>query len=258
MQPCRLAAAALVLLAACRTPPRAPRELRVAAASDLRLVLEAAAREFGAMHPGLVLEAAYGSSGNFHAQILNQAPFDVFLSADLAYAQDLARRGLALDGWFFYASGRIVVWTPAGSTLDLERRGLEALTDPAVQRVAIAHPAHAPYGRATEAALHAHGIYDAVAPKLVRGENVAQALQFAESGGAQAGIVALSLALAPAARQSGRYWEIPPESYPPIEQGGVILKWARQPEAARAFREFLTGPAGRAILKANGFGVPKE
>jgi molybdate transport system substrate-binding protein len=258
VQACHLAAAALMLLAACRTPPPGARQVRVAAAADLRFALEAAAREFRAVHPDVAVEAAYGSSGNFHAQLLHEAPFDVFLSADLAYPQDLARRGRTLDGWFPYAAGKIVVWTPAGSPLDLERRGLEALSDPGVRHVAIAHPEHAPYGRAAEAALRAHGLYDAVAPKLVLGENVSQTMQFVQTGGAEAGIVALSLALAPAARQTGQYWEIPPASYPRIEQGGAILKWARDPEAARAFRDFLTAPAGRAILKANGFDVPKE
>jgi molybdate transport system substrate-binding protein len=147
--------------------------------------------------------------------------------------------------------GRLVVWVPAGSSLD----PATALRDPGVKHVAIANPQHAPYGRAAQAALRSLGLYESVEPKLVLGENIAQTLQFVESGAADVGIVALSLALAPSVSARGRYWEIPLDSYPRIEQGGIILK---DSTAARDFRAFLLSTDGRRILKQYGFFVPGE
>jgi molybdate transport system substrate-binding protein len=130
---------------------------------------------------------------------------------------------------------------------------MDALRQPAVKHIAIANPAHAPYGRAAEAALRSLGIYDAVKAKLVMGENISQTFQMAQSGAAEVGIVALSLAIAPGAAGQGHYWEVPRDAYPRIQQGGAILKWTRNPEAAQAFRAFLLSPEGRAILKRYGF-----
>jgi molybdate transport system substrate-binding protein len=124
--------------------------------------------------------------------------------------------------------------------------------------VSIANPEHAPYGRAAVAALRTEGAYDAVQPKLVFGENVAQALQFAQSGAADAGVIALSLALAPAARDKGRFAEVPLGDYPRLAQGGAIMKWAAEPDAARALRAFVLSADGRAILKQYGFSMPAE
>jgi molybdate transport system substrate-binding protein len=155
------------------------------------------------------------------------------------------------DSLFIYAAGRIVVWVPAGSPLD----PAAALGSASVRHVAIANPQHAPYGRAAEAAMRSLGVYDRVAGRLVLGENVAQALEFVESGAAEVGIVALSLALAPPLRNRGRYWEVPREAYPRIEQGGVILK---ESAAAREFRSFLLDAPGRRILKQYGFYLPGE
>ena len=136
-----------------------------------------------------------------YAQLLNQAPFDLFLSADLQYPNELAARGLTLPQTeFTYAIGRLVLWAPAGSSLEIERDGVQALTAASIAHVAIANPEHAPYGRAAVAAMESAGVYDRLRPKLVLGENVAQAMQFAQSGAADAAIVALSLALAPNAK----------------------------------------------------------
>ena len=200
---------------------------------------------------------SYGSSGTFYAQLLNQAPFDMFLSADVAYPNQLAAQGLTLpQSEFTYAVGRIVVWAPAASTLDLEREGLQALTRPSAVHVAIANPEHAPYGRAAVAAMQSAGVYDRVRPKLVVGENIAQTMQFVQSGAADVGIVALSLALAPNVKGQGRLYDIPVASYPRLEQGGVILKAAQDVDAARAFRGFLLSADGQAILKHYGFAAP--
>jgi molybdate transport system substrate-binding protein len=198
------------------------------------------------------VEVAYGSSGNFFAQIGNHAPFDVFLSADLEYPRKLAAAGSGqAEAVFTYAVGRIVVWVPASSSLD----PATALRDPGVKHVAIANPKHAPYGRAAQAALRSLGVYESVQPKLVLGENIAQTLQFVDSGAADLGIVALSLALAPAASARGRYWEIPLDAYPRMEQAGIILKDSK---AARDFRAFLLSANGRRILKQYGFLAPGE
>jgi molybdate transport system substrate-binding protein len=226
--------------------------LTIAAASDLNFALPEIAREFRTVDAAAELDIAYGSSGNFLAQIENRAPFDVFLSADVEYPRKLAAAGIApANSIFTYAVGRLVVWVPAGSSLD----PATALPDAGVKHVAIANPQHAPYGRAAQAALRSLGLYEIVEPKLVLGENIAQTLQFVESGAAEVGIVALSLALAPPVSARGRYWEIPRDSYPRIEQGGIILK---DSTAAREFREFLLSTDGRRILKQYGFFVPGE
>jgi molybdate transport system substrate-binding protein len=224
----------------------------VAAAADLNFAMPEIVRQFHAAHPEVELEIAYGSSGNFFAQITNRAPFDVFLSADIEYPHRLAAAGIgAGNSVFSYAVGRLVVWVPAASPFD----PVTVLRDPSVKHVAIANPQHAPYGRAAEAALRSLGLYQSLAPKFVLGENIAQTLQFVESGAADAGIVALSLALAPPLRARGRYWEIPLDAYPRLEQGGMILK---DSSAARDFRGFLLSDGGRRILKQYGFFVPGE
>jgi molybdate transport system substrate-binding protein len=237
---------------------RRPAALSVAAASDLRYALNDLVEAFKKDHPDIGVAVSYGSSGNFFAQLANGAPFDIFLSADVSYPRELAARGLALpDSQFTYAEGRLALWVPAASRLQIETLGLNALVDPGVTRVAIANPEHAPYGRAAEAALTSAAILEAVRPKLVFGENVAQALQFVQSGSAEAGIVALSLAGAPPAALAGRYWIVPSDMHPPLEQGGVIMRGASRPDAARAFRAFLLGEPGRALLARYGFQLPK-
>jgi len=237
-------------------PAAHAQKLTVAAAADLRFALDELATQFRAAHPTVDLAITYGSSGNFFAQIQNGAPFDVFLSADIDYPQRLVAAGLAnRDSLFRYGVGRIVLWVPAGSPVD-PALGIRALEAPSVHHIAIANPEHAPYGRAAVAALRSLGAYDRLVPKLVLGENVAQAFQFVESGAAEAGIVALSLALAPAARTHGRYAELPADAYPKIEQGGVILNRAPAGPAAQ-FRAFLISPDARRVLKQYGFAPPE-
>ena len=242
----------LCLLSAACTRRAEPHKLAIAAAADLNFAMEEVSREFRAAHPDVDLATAYGSSGNFYAQIRNQAPFDIFLSADVEYPRKLVEDGIGVrDSLFVYAVGRIVVWVPASSPLD----PATALRAASVRHVAIANPQHAPYGRAAEAALRSLGVYDNVAGKLVLGENIAQTLEFVQSGAADVGIVALSLALAPPVRAQGRYWEVPPEAYPKIEQAGLIL---RESKAAREFRTFLLGAGARRILKQYGFSLPEN
>ena len=238
------------------TPPggSGPAALRVAAAADLGFALEELTSRFRRDHADVAVSVSYGSSGTLYAQLLNPAPFDLFLSADVAYPRQLNERGLTLPGTdFTYAVGRIVLWVPALSPIDVARLGMSALKEPAIAHVAIANPAHAPYGRAAVAAMRSAGVYDVVKSKLVLGENVSQALQFVQSGAADIGIVALSLALAPPAAREGRFLEIALDAYPRIEQGGTILQWASHPDAARSFRSFLMGLDGRTVLKRYGF-----
>jgi molybdate transport system substrate-binding protein len=250
---------AIVLLAtACAREARSQeplaRPILIAAASDLKFALEdvlvACGRADG-------VRVTYGSSGQLCAQIENGAPFDLFLSADMRYPRRLVASGAARpQSLFAYALGRIVVWVPAASALDIGTRGIGALVDPGVRRIAIANPAHAPYGQAAVAALRSLRVYDQVADRLVLGENVAQAAQFVESGAADAGIIALSLALAPPLRAKGRYWEVPADAFPRLEQGGVILKAAGDAAQTQALCDLLRSPRGRAILQRYGFISP--
>jgi molybdate transport system substrate-binding protein len=236
-----------------------PREISIAAAADLKFALDEIRVEFNQRHPDLRLNISYGSSGNFYSQLINQAPFDLYLSADVEYPRRLAKEGLVLPGSeFLYAVGRIAVWVPASSPIDVERLGMNSLSHATITHIAIANPQHAPYGRAAEAAMRSLGAYGSAKPKLVFGENVAQTLQFVQSGNAEIGIVALSLALAPTVRADGRFWEVPLNQYPRMDQGGVILKWAKDPDAARAVSRFLTGTEGRSVLKRYGFFLPEE
>lgn len=234
------------------TPAAASRVVAVAAASDVQPVFERLAAAFAIEHPDIVLRASFGASGTLYAQLESRAPFDVFLSADAEYPRRLREKGLVQGEAFRYARGRVALWVPRRLGLDPAAEGLALLRDPRVRHVAIANPQHAPYGRAAEAALRSAGLYEAVRPKLVLGENVAQAAHFARSGAADAALVSLSLAESPPMREEGVRRELPPGSYPPLDQMGVVLAWASDAAAARAFRDFLCGPRGREILSASG------
>jgi molybdate transport system substrate-binding protein len=229
--------------------------ITVAAASDLKFAMQEIAAQFE-KQTGHKINVTYGSSGNFFAQIQNGAPFDLYFSADIDYPRKLEAAGLAEPGTLYkYAIGRIVIWVPAGSPVDLSK-GWAALLDPSIQRISIANPKHAPYGRAAVAALQKAGIYDKVEPKLVYGENISQAAQFVESGNAQAGIIALSLTHAPAMRDKGRQWEIPVDAHPPIEQGTIVVKSSPNKTVARAFLDYFKSAPGRAVLESYGFTIP--
>jgi len=236
----------------------APGEITVAAASDLTFALNDIAHRFE-QKTGNHVKLAFGSSGNFFAQIQNGASFDLFFSADVEYPRKLASAGLAAAPTLWvYGTGRIVLWAPAGSSLNLGKTGMKALLDPLVQKIAIANPAHAPYGRAAVAALQSFKLYEQVRDKLVLGENISQTAQFVESGNAQIGILALSLAVAPTLKDKGMYWEIPTNSYPPIEQAAIIPTAATDKTLARAFLDYVRTPEAQAILRQYGFQPPRE
>lgn len=223
-------------------------ELRIAAASDLKFALdEIIASYSNAQAQGLAIKPSYGASGNLFAQIQNGAPFDIFLSADTNYPHRLIESGHATD-FFLYAEGHLALWVRSSSRLDVEKRGLEALLDPSVRKIAIANPAHAPYGRAAVAALKEAGIYDRIAKSLVLGENVAQTAQFVQSGGADAGIIALSLVRSAAMRDKGKHFEIPSA----LPQAGVIIGRTQNRASAEQFRAYLGSARAKAILASNG------
>jgi molybdate transport system substrate-binding protein len=229
--------------------------LRVAAASDLNLAMQDLTAQFE-KQTGHKVEVTFGSSGNFFSQLQNGAPFDLFFSADIDYPRKLEAAGLTEPGSLYqYAVGQIVIWLPADAKVDVTKQGWNALLDPSVQKIAIANPEHAPYGRAAIAALQKAGVYEQVRSKLVFGENISQAAQFVQSGSAQAGIIAISLAVSPA-MQGGKRWQIPPELYPAIDQGAVVLKAAKNKNVALDFLRFVRGDIGRITLTKYGFTLP--
>jgi len=232
-------------------------DIKVAAASDLTFVFSDVVAGFQT-RGGNRVTVTYGSSGNFFSQIQNGAPFDLFFSADVSFPRKLEAAGLAESGSLYeYARGEIVIWVPNASKLDVTK-GLTVLLDPGIRKIAIANPIHAPYGAAAIAAMRHVGIYDQVKGKLVQGENISQAAQFVHSGNAEIGIVALSLALAPAMKSDGRYVVIPPEDYPPLIQAAVILKSSSEKEAANQFLKYLKEPRTVALMRQYGFAVPED
>jgi len=234
---------------------QAPKQLRIAAASDLQAALPDIVSSFKRSTSADVT-VSYGSSGNFFAQIQNGAPFDVFLSADMDYPKRLAAAGAAdPDTLQHYASGHLALWARRDSKLDLSR-GLTVLAEPRVRHIAMANPKFAPYGRAAEAALRAARLYDRLQPKLVMGDSLAQAAQLVESGNADVGLLSRSLVLGPALTAEGTYVEVSTTLYPPIDQAAIVVKTSRQPALARQFIAFLGRGESRQHLERFGFALP--
>lgn len=229
--------------------------ITVAAAADLKYAMEEIAGEFRKVHPGASVTLIFGSSGKFYTQIRQDAPFDLYFSADINYPRMLRAEGLAASEVRSYAFGRIVLW---GVSTDAGKLTLADLASPAIRRVALANPRHAPYGKRAEEALRAAGLWDKIQPKLVFGENVAQAAQFVDSGAADVGIVALSLALTPSLAARGRYFLIPENLHEPLEQGYIVTRRAAGNGLAQAFAEHFEKPSARAILHRYGFVLPGE
>jgi molybdate transport system substrate-binding protein len=237
---------------------RARRTPTVAAASDLRFALDEILGEFR-RRTGKPIDVSYGSSGNFTRQIAQGAPFELFLSADEAFVFELADQNLTPDRGVLYATGRIVLFVPKGSPIraDPELADLRrAVADGRLVKLAIANPEHAPYGRAAMEALHSAGLWTAVEPRLVLGENVSQAAQFAASGSTQGGIFALSLARAPAFAQAGTFALIPESLHRPLRQRMVLTRKAGS--TATALYAWLQQPAARAVFRRYGFALPGE
>ncbi len=249
--------AALWVLMGPRFELHAQRPTTIAAASDLKFALESVAQEFS-QRTGDRVELVFGSSGTLTRQLLDGAPFELFLSADEAFVEKLADAGLTRDRGMLYAIGRVVIFAPHGSLLRVDERleGLRALlAKGAVKRFAIANPEHAPYGRAAEAALRATGLWDQLRPVMVLGDSISQAAQFATTGNAVGGILAYSLVLSPPLSEQGTYALIPESFHPPLRQRMVLLKRAN-PVALR-FYEYIQGNDARSTLRKYGFAVPQ-
>ena len=228
--------------------------ITVAAAADLQFAMQDVAAQFQ-KETGKEVKVTYGSSGNFFQQLQNGAPFDMFFSANLDYPKKLESAGLTEPGSYYeYAKGKIVVWVPTESKLDLDS-GMQALLNPSIKKIAVANPQHAPYGQAAVAALQKEGIYDKVKDKFVLGENISQTASFVVSGSADVGIVALSLALSPNMRDKGRYVEVPASDYPPVLQACVILGSSRNKDTAKQFLAFIKTTTVTDTLKRYGFDV---
>ncbi|MDW8338822.1 MAG: molybdate ABC transporter substrate-binding protein [Thermoleophilia bacterium] len=247
-----LGAVALLSLARPAAPVeerRAADELLVAAAADLQLAFGELGRAFAAA-TGAEVRCTFGSSGQLAEQIVNGAPYDLFASANVAFVDEViaAGRGVAATK-VTYAYGRIVLWSPR-----VRYRSLADLLDPRIRYVAIPNPEHAPYGRAAEQALRHAGVYARVKRKLVYGESVADALRLVRSGNADVGIVALSLAVG----SGGRYTEIAPHRYEPLEQALVVTASGERRALARRFARFVTSEEGRSVLRRYGFLLPGE
>jgi molybdate transport system substrate-binding protein len=231
--------------------PCAATEVIIAAAADLKFAMDSIVAVFTAKNPTIRIKPVYGSSGSFFEQINNGAPFDLFFSADVDYPKRLKEANKALSDVKQYATGHLVLWS---KSLDPNRQQMNTLLDPAVTKVAIANPAHAPYGKRAEESLHYYNLYDKIKDKLVIGENIAQTAQYAQSGAAEVGIIALSIAMSPTMKQAGgKYWLIPEAAHQPLRQGYVLLPHARDNAAAAQFAAFFNSPAVAAILKGFGF-----
>jgi molybdate transport system substrate-binding protein len=233
----------------------AAQDLTVAAAADLQFAMQQITANFH-RKTGKTVKVIYGSSGNFYQQLSNGAPFDMFFSANLDYPKKLQAAGLVEpESYYPYAQGRIVLWAPNSSKIDLSH-GLQILPEASIGKIAIANPQHAPYGQAAVAALRKEGVYDKISGKLVLGENISQTASFAVSGAADVGIVALSLALSPDMKNKGRYREIPAADYPPIEQACIIMRSSAHKQAAQQFLAYMKTPEAAATMRQYGFSLP--
>jgi len=235
----------------------AAQEITVAAAADLQFVMQEVGARFKSA-TGKSVKLIYGSSGNFTQQLQNGAPFDMFFSANLDYPKQLEAAGLTEPGTFYqYAIGKIVVWVPNDSKLDVSL-GLRALLNPSLKKIAIANPQHAPYGKAAVAAMQKENIYEQVKDKFVLGENISQAAAFVASGSADVGIVALSLALSPNMKDKGRYAEVPAADYPAIEQACVIMGSSKNKSVAQQFLKFIQSSPITELFQKYGFAIPNQ
>lgn len=244
-----LLTALLVLLA---PPLQAGEPIRIAAAASVRNALEEIIGRFQQTHPTARVEAVYGSSGKMATQIINGAPYDLFFSADMTFPQQLWTVGLAATEPAVYAQGRIVLWS---TTLDASNLTLDDLTDASIRRIAIAQPAHAPYGELAQQAMIQAGVWEAVQNKLVYGENISHAAQMTQSGAAQVGIIAQSLAVYPELAVHGHAL-IDARLHSPLQQGYVITRRGGDRPPVLIFADFISSATAQQILLAHGFELP--
>jgi molybdate transport system substrate-binding protein len=253
IQPVCLRAASIAVPAPLVHPPAAT-EVLVAAAADLKFAMDSVVTVFTKENPSVHVKVVYGSSGNFYEQISNGAPFDLFFSADIDYPRRLGEQHKTLSDTKPYGTGQLVLWS---KKLDPSAAEMNTLLKNNVNKIAIANPAHAPYGKRAEESLRFYKLYDKINDKLVFGENIAQTALYATTGAADVGIIALSLALSPTLRdEGGKYWLIPAKAHQPLQQGYVLLPHAKDNTGASAFAAFFLSAKTASILQSFGFGKP--
>ncbi|MBB5022272.1 molybdate ABC transporter substrate-binding protein [Desulfurispira natronophila] len=234
------------------------RPLTVFCAADLRYAMDEVVAVFKQKHPDAKVETIYGSSGRAYAQIRNNAPYDLYFSANIDYPERLLKDGHGIGKAELYAIGRVVLWQRKGGRLDLSQ-GMEVLRDPSIRRLAIANPEHAPYGVAGMEALKTHGMWEDLQSKLVMGENISQAAHFAASGAADVGIIAYSLALAPEMKEIAEPFQlIDAKAHNPLRQGYMITNYGAGHSLSRVFADFVQSKEGKEILKLYGFEAPGQ
>lgn len=229
--------------------------LTIAAASDLSFAMKDLIADFKTTTPNANIELISGSSGKFYHQIMYGAPYDMYFSADVLYPEKLLKSGYAVGEVFLYAIGRIVLWS---SKIDVKKSTINSLLNDNIIRISIANPKHAPYGVRAKEFLQSNNLWEKVEPKLIYGENISQATNYAVVGAADIGVIALSLALAPTIAGKGTYWLIPSEQHKPLEQGYAVLKRAENNQLQKAFSHYLKSDKAIKILSKYGFVVPSK
>jgi len=230
-------------------------KITIAAAADLKFAMDEIVTGFNKNHSGDEVQVVYGSSGKFHTQIQQGAPYDLFFSADIGFPRELAKQGMAASDVRPYAVGRIVLWS---ADMDATKMTLASLADPKITKIAIANPKHAPYGKRAEEALRSAGLWEKVQPKLVFGENISQTAQYVQSGNVQVGIIALSLVLNPELSKKGGYYLIPDNLHNPLEQGFIITKFGANKPLGKKFAEHMGSKQARSVMTKYGFVLPGE
>lgn len=230
-------------------------KITVAAAADLKFAMDEIVTTFKKANSGDEIDVIYGSSGKFHTQIQQGAPYDLYFSADISFPRELAKKGFSASEVKPYAFGRIVLWS---ASLDATKMTLSSLTDPKITRIAIANPKHAPYGKRAEEALRASNLWDQVEPKLVYGENISHTAVLVQTKNAQVGIIALALAIHSELASKGGYWLIPDNMHEPLEQGFIITKEGANNALAKRFADYMGGKPARAVMTKYGFVVPED
>lgn len=241
-------------LVAHASPAAPPRQMTIAAASSLHLAMDDILVTYHRAHPQDRIAVTYGSSGKLVTQIEQGAPFDLFFSADSEYPKQLVAADGASGDPVPYAMGRIVIWS---ASVDARKLTLADLLKPSFTRIAIANPQHAPYGLRAEQALRAAGVWDALQPRLVYGDNIAQTAQFASSGNVPACIIALSLALDPRMAKLGSYAIVPSSLHQPLLQSFVLTRRGGGNALAHDFAHYMQGTAARDVLRRYGLDLPR-
>jgi molybdate transport system substrate-binding protein len=245
----------LAMFLALLSRPALAESLTIAAAADLKYAMAEVVKNFRAQRPNDKIEVIYGSSGKFFTQLSNDAPFDMFFSADIEYPRELEKKGLTAGPSRPYAVGRIVLWSLKP---ELAKTALKNLPNAVIRKFAVANPQHAPYGRRAQEAMRHEGVWEAMQPKLVMGENIAHTAQFIDSGAADAGIIALALVLSPNMQGKGAWTLIPAEWHEPLEQGFAITQRAANNPLAKSFANYMASAPARVVMRRYGFVLPGE